>query len=178
MISNGNKLPEHLVLKLNNFVDSLKLEKRKVVKLDTLPTPSIEKKNEIRINDAYSFLESLIEKLYDSRGNSEVNAEPVLVMYNLNKSQATTIADQLEKNYIQDYRTLTDDEDLQEGYSFLTKRQQNLIYKNLKKLKEEFLSVKNVVTSDKKRKRAIKLKLFRNLLLNLNLKIIFTMLNQ
>lgn len=170
MISNGNKLPEHLVLKLNNFVDNLKLEKRKVVKLDTLPTPSIEKKNEIRTNDAYSFLESLIEKLYDSKGKSEVNAEPVLLMYNLNKSQATTIADQLEKDHIQDYRTLSDDEDLQEGYSFLTKRQQNLIYKNLKKLKEEFLSVKNVVTSDKKRKRAIKLKPVSELIAKLKFK--------
>jgi len=170
MLSNNNKLPETVVSKFNAFIDNLKYEKRKVVVNDALPPVSIEKKNQNKINDAYSLLESMIDKLFDSKGKDTISAEGVIMMYGLNKNHATSIAESLENEHIKDFREIADDEDLQEAYSFLTKRQQNLIFKNLKQLKEEFLSVKTVVDSDKKKKRAVKLKPVAELIKNIKFK--------
>ena len=64
----------------------------------------------------------------------------------------------LDKDHLSDLRNIQSDEDVKEAYSFLTRRQQNLIFKNLKQVKEELLSVKSVVTEQKKKKRAVRLK--------------------
>ena len=157
LISNGNIIPEELVSRLDHFVENLKKESRPV-KIEVTHRVSPEVRAERRKYDAYHFLENQIDQLIDSKGKKEISAESTITIYELNKSQASAIAEMLETDHLHDFRELATDEELQEGYSFLTKRQQNLVFKNLKKLKEEFLSVKTVQTPEKKKKRAIRVK--------------------
>ena len=158
LLSNGNVLPENFVQRLDSFIENLKKESKPVKTEIILHRVSPEVKNQKRIMDAYHYVENQIDDLLDSKGKKEISAESTITIYELNKSQATSIAEMLETDHLQDFRELATDEELQEGYSFLTKRQQNLIFKNLKKLKEEFLSVKTVQTSEKKKKRAVRMK--------------------
>lgn len=91
-------------------------------------------------------------------------------MYGLSKSNTQVLAENLEQDHLRDLRNIPNDEDLQEGYSFLTKRQLNIIFKNLKQVKEELLSVKNIVTSENKKTRAIKLKPISEIIKNIKFK--------
>ena len=170
IITNGNKVPVEYVDKLNHYIESIKLQKRKVEKPTLLPTISAERKNKNKENDAYSFLETLIDKLYDTKGKHTISAESTILMYGLSKSNTQVLAENLEQDHLRDLRNIPNDEDLQEGYSFLTKRQLNIIFKNLKQVKEELLSVKNIVTSENKKTRAIKLKPISEIIKNIKFK--------
>lgn len=170
MIQNGNKLPSENVEKLNNFINNLKKEERtkKVNVIDF--SVSAEKRNENKIYDAYAFLETLIDKLFDSKGKQEISAESVIVTFDLNKSQAASIAEMLEDDHIKDFRKISTDTEIQEGYAFLTKKQQNLVFKILKTVKQEFLSLKTVSSSTTKKKRAVRLKSISEQIKNIKFK--------
>ena len=158
MVKNGNIVPKKCLENVEKYINSLEKE-TKIPQKNNLFKVSAEEKNKNKTLDAYSYLENLIDKLFDSKGKVEVKSEPVITMYNLNKSQASLIADYIENDHLKDLRDISTDTEIQEGYSFLTKRQQNLIYKNLKNLKDEFLSVRNVVDKERKRKvRAVRIK--------------------
>jgi hypothetical protein len=158
LISNGNTLPEELVRRLDSFIEKLQKEVRPTKKVEAVVRVSTERKNENRTYDAYAYLENQIEELFDSKGKKEITAQSILTIYELNKSQSTEIAEMLEKDHLNDLRHIQSDEEIKEAYSFLTRRQQNLIFKNLKQVKEELLSVKSVVTEQKKKKRSVRLK--------------------
>ena len=158
LISNGNTLPEDLVRRLDSFIEKLQKEVRPTKKVEPVVRVSTERRNENRTYDAYAYLENQIEELFDTKGKKEITAQSILTIYELNKSQSTEIAEMLDKDHLSDLRNIQSDEDVKEAYSFLTRRQQNLIFKNLKQVKEELLSVKSVVTEQKKKKRAVRLK--------------------
>jgi hypothetical protein len=163
LISNGNILPEELVHRLDSFIENLKKE-TKPVKVEVNYRVSTEVRNERRTLDAYNFVEAQIDSMMDSKGKKEISAESTITVFELAKTQANKIAEWIEEEHLRDFRELASDEELQEGYSFLTKRQQNLVFRSLKKLKEEFLSVKTVQTPEKKKKRSIRIKPIEELL--------------
>lgn len=158
LISNGNTLPESVVKRLESYIHTTKHRKRKV-SVSLIPTVSAEQKSARIVSSAYCFLEEKVSTLYDKKGKEEISAESVLSIYNLNRSQAAELAEELEKNHIRDLREIAKDEDLKEAYSFLTKRQQNLIFNNLKKVKQELLSVKNVASETNKKKKVRKIRI-------------------
>ena len=163
LISNGNIIPEYLVQQLNSFIENLKKEK-KSKKVEVVHRVSPEVRSENRTRDAYNYVETQIDSLMDSKGKKEISAESAITIFELTKPQANQIAEWIEEEHLKDFRELASDEELQEGYSFLTKRQQNLVFRSLKKLKEEFLSVKTIQTPEKKKKRAIRIKPIEELL--------------
>ena len=156
MISNGNTLPESVVKRLESYIHTTKYRKRKV-SVSLIPTVSAEQKSARIVSSAYCFSEEKVSTLYDKKGKEEISAESVLLIYNLNRSQAAELAEELEKNHIRGPREIAKDEDLKEAYSFLTKRQQNLIFNNLKKVKQELLSVKNIASETNKKKKVRKI---------------------
>ena len=84
---------------------------------------------------------------------------PIIEIYQLNRSQALELAEEVYTSHIQDLEQLSKDKDLQEAYSFLTKRQQSLIHKNLKNFRKELESVKNEkVENSKKKVRRVRIK--------------------
>ena len=167
LISNGNILPENFVQSLDSFIENLKKETKSAKVEIILHRASSEVRSHRRTMDAYHYVETQIDELMDSKGKKEISAESAITIYELNKFQSTSIAEMLETDHLHDFHELSTDAELQEGYSFLTKKQQNFVFKNLKKLKDEFLSVKTVQTSEKKKKRTVRLKPVEELLRNL-----------
>ena len=158
LIANGNTLPSNVVSHVEKYIESARPHKRIVVER-LVPTLSAEEKSRRVVANAYSYAAELIEKLYDSKGKEEISAVSIIDIYQLNRSQALELAKEVYTAHIRDLEQLSKDEDLQEAYSFLTKRQQNLIHKNLKNFRKELESVKNEkVENSKKKVRKVRLK--------------------
>ena len=158
LIANGNTLPSSVVSHVEKYIESAKPRRRVVVERP-IPTVSAEEKSRRIVANAYAYASELIEKLYDSKGKEEISAVSIIEIYQLNRSQALELAEEVYSSHIQDLEQLSKDEDLQEAYSFLTKRQQSLIHKNLKNFRKELESVKNEkVENSKKKVRKVRIK--------------------
>ena len=167
LITNGNTLPSSVVSHVERYIESAQ-PRKKIIAERLVPTVSAEEKNRRIVAKAYAYASELIEKLYDSKGKEEISATPIIEIYQLNRSQSLVLAEEIYSAHIQDLEQLSKDEDLQEAYSFLTKRQQNLIHKNLKNFYKELQSVKNeVVENSKKKVRKIRIKPIEEQLANL-----------
>jgi len=167
LITNGNTLPSSVVSHVERYIESAQ-PRKKIIAERLVPIVSAEEKNRRIVAKAYAYASELIEKLYDSKGKEEISATPIIEIYQLNRSQSLVLAEEIYSAHIQDLEQLSKDEDLQEAYSFLTKRQQNLIHKNLKNFYKELQSVKNeVVENSKKKVRKIRIKPIEEQLANL-----------
>ena len=158
LIANGNTLPSSVVTHVEKYIESAQ-PRKKVVTERPMPTVSAEEKSKRIVARAYAYASEMIEKLYDSKGKEEISAVAIVEIYQLNRSQALELAEEIYTAHIQDLEQLSKDEDLQEAYSFLTKRQQSLIHKNLKNFRKELQSVKNEKAENSKKKvRKVRIK--------------------
>lgn len=151
MLTNENKIPQKCVESLDSYIENIDKEYIKE-KQPQLKIESVVDKVDRTLNEAYGYMEDAIDVLFDTKGKnaSVLSAKGMIAMYGLNKKQCKYLAEKIISEHIEYLNLIDKDEDVKEAYSFISKRQQKNIHKELMRLHNEL----DEASQHKERKRS------------------------
>jgi len=154
MLSNENKLPQKYIQSLDSYIENLNSEilKEKDTQLKIISTPPVTDKTDRVLSEAYGYMEDAIDTLFDTKGKNanSLTAKGMIALYGLNKKQCKYLSEKIESEHLKYLNMIETDEDIEEAYSFITKRQRKNIHKELTRLFDEL----EEASQHKERKRS------------------------